>query len=38
MTRWLHPPELERQRARNLFDPIVEGDRYGLSRELSLAV
>src|SRR5688572_9834901 len=38
MTRWLRPPELERQRRRARFDPIVEGDRYGLSRDLALAV
>lgn len=38
MTRWMHPPELERQRERDQFDPVVEGDRYGLSRDLSLAI
>lgn len=38
MTRWMHPPELARPRDRDLFDPAVEGDRYGWSRELSLGV
>jgi len=38
MTRWLHPPELERQRERDEFDPVVEGARHGLARELSLAI
>lgn len=38
MTRWMHPPELERQGDRNQFDPVVEGSRYDLSRELSLEI
>lgn len=38
MTRWIHPPELERQRELAQFDPVVEGARLGLSRELSLAI
>jgi len=38
MTRWMHPPELEHPRARDRFDPVIEGSRYGLSRELSLAI
>jgi hypothetical protein len=38
MTRWMHPPQLERQRERNRFDPVVEGARYALSREVSLAI
>ena len=38
MMRWIHPHELERQRQQRRFDPIVEGDRYGLSRERSLAI
>jgi hypothetical protein len=38
MTRWLHPPELERHRSRESFDPGAEGARYRLSRELSLAI
>jgi len=33
-----YPPELRRSRERNQFDPIREGERYGLSRELSLAI
>jgi Domain of unknown function (DUF4157)/Novel toxin 15 len=37
-TRWMHPHELERQRERDRFDPIVEADRYGLSRDLALAI
>ena len=38
MTRMFHPPELERSRERDRFDPIHEGERHGLSRELSLAI
>ena len=38
MTRWLYPPELKRQRERDRFDPVVEGARHGLTRELSLAI
>jgi hypothetical protein len=40
VTRWLHPPELELEleRQRDLFDPVVEGARHGLARELSLAI
>src|SRR5512140_1062288 len=38
MTRWLRPPELERQRKQADFDPVAEGARLGLSRELSLAI
>jgi len=34
----MHPPELERQRERDLFDPGIEGARHGLARELSLAI
>jgi outer membrane protein OmpA-like peptidoglycan-associated protein len=34
----MHPPELERLRQRARFDPIAEGARYRLSRELSLAI
>src|SRR3954470_7894669 len=37
-TRWRPPPELERPRQRDRFDPVVEGHRYGLSRDLSLAI
>src|SRR5215510_7295396 len=37
-TRWMHPRELENQRQRDRFDPVVEGHHYGLSRELSLAI
>jgi len=36
--RWMHPPELERQRDRGTFDPVAEGSRYRLSRELALAI
>ncbi|TMQ14194.1 MAG: DUF4157 domain-containing protein [Deltaproteobacteria bacterium] len=38
MTRWMYPPEIERERERARFDPIVEGARHRLSRELSLAI
>jgi hypothetical protein len=38
MARWVHPPELERQRERARFDPVAEGARHGLSSELSLAI
>ncbi|HEY0478543.1 MAG TPA: hypothetical protein VGD37_13550, partial [Kofleriaceae bacterium] len=36
--RWMHPPELERARDPNAFDPVAEGGRHRLSRELSLAI
>lgn len=36
--RWLCPPQIEVSRARDPFDPVVEGARHGLSRELSLAI
>jgi hypothetical protein len=38
MTRWMYPHELEGQGERDAFDPIVEGARYRLSPELSLAI
>lgn len=38
MTRWMHPPERLRARERDQFDPLVEGERYHLSRELSFAI
>lgn len=38
MTRWMHPPEFERQREHDRFDAVVEGSHYGLSRELALAI
>jgi hypothetical protein len=38
MTRLFHPPELERSRQQDQFDPVVEGARYRLSREVSLAI
>jgi hypothetical protein len=38
MSRWLHPPEIERQRQQDPFDPVLEGARHGLSRELALKV
>ncbi|HEX7841730.1 MAG TPA: DUF4157 domain-containing protein [Kofleriaceae bacterium] len=34
----MHPPVLDGQHHRDPFDPIVEGGRYRLSRELSLAI
>lgn len=37
MTHWMRPPEFARARERDQFDPVIEGARYGLSRELSLA-
>lgn len=36
--RWMRPPELGREPDREWFDPIVEGARHRLSRELSLAI
>lgn len=36
--RLLYPPELDPQAKRDRFDPEFEGSRYGLSRELSLAI
>jgi hypothetical protein len=38
VTRWMHPPELARAPERDHFDPVIEGAREGLSRELSLAI
>ncbi|HEX2692247.1 MAG TPA: EndoU domain-containing protein [Kofleriaceae bacterium] len=38
MTRLLYPPELDRQRAAHPFDPAIEGARYGLAREVSIAI
>lgn len=38
MTRWMHPPELLRARKREQLDPVVEGRRYGLPRDLALAI
>src|SRR4051812_9520204 len=38
MTRWLHPSQLDRPHTRDLFDPVAEGLRHGLDRELSLAI
>jgi len=35
MTRWLHPGELDRQRTADAFDPVSEGARHRLSRELA---
>jgi hypothetical protein len=34
----MHPPEIERERGRSGFDPVAEGSRYRLDRELSLAI
>ena len=36
--RWIRPPELDRERVRDRFDPLVEGARHGLSHEVSLAI
>jgi hypothetical protein len=38
MTRWLRPHELERDRKAERFDPVRVGERYGLPRELALAI
>ncbi|HWO26787.1 MAG TPA: DUF4157 domain-containing protein [Kofleriaceae bacterium] len=38
MTRVFYPPELDYSRQRDSFDPIREGERYGLLPELSLAI
>src|ERR1044071_8668820 len=38
MTRWMHPPELERGGVPQPFDPVVEGAQFGLAREVSLAL
>ncbi|HEX8114063.1 MAG TPA: DUF4157 domain-containing protein [Kofleriaceae bacterium] len=38
MTRWMHPPELARTPERDQFDPVIDGKRYGLPRELLLAI
>ncbi|HEX8113761.1 MAG TPA: hypothetical protein VF516_38780 [Kofleriaceae bacterium] len=34
----MHPPELDRPRESDRFDPVVEGARLGLTRELSLVI
>jgi hypothetical protein len=36
MTKWIHPPERGGAREHDQFDPVTEGARYQLSRELSL--
>jgi hypothetical protein len=38
MTRWMRPPDLDRDRKREPFDPVAEGVRYRLASELLLAV
>jgi hypothetical protein len=38
MTRWMRPPELDRQGDVDRLDPAFEGARCGLSREVSLAI
>src|SRR5438128_1704292 len=38
MTGWMHPPRLDKPRDRDRFDPIAEGARYGLPRELLLEI
>jgi hypothetical protein len=38
MTRWMRPAELDRRQQQHQFDPIVEGARYQLSRELLIAI
>jgi hypothetical protein len=36
--RWVRGADRERERNRDRFEPVVEGGRHGLSRELSLAL
>jgi hypothetical protein len=38
VTRLRYPPELDRPRAPRPFDPALEGARYGLASELSIAI
>lgn len=38
MTRLMHPPELDRPRESDRFDPVIEGARLGLARELALVI
>lgn len=38
MTHLRYPPELERHRARHPFNSTIEGARYGLAREVSIAI
>ena len=38
MTRWMRPPERSREGKQDDFDPVTEGARHGLDRELSLAI
>ena len=35
---WMRPHELDHRRERDPFDPVIEGSRYALSRELSQAI
>jgi uncharacterized protein DUF4157 len=38
MTHWIHPPERDRDPRREPFDPVLEGARHGLARDLALAL
>src|SRR6185295_3728717 len=38
MTRWRQPPQVAHERKDDRFDPVLEGARHGLSRDLALAV
>lgn len=38
MTRWMRPPEIDRQHKAARFDAVIEGARCGLSREVSLSI
>ena len=38
MTHWIHPPLRDREPGRGPFDPVFEGARHGLSRDLALTL
>jgi hypothetical protein len=38
MTRWMRPPELEPARELEQLDPVIEGERHGLSPGRSLTI
>lgn len=38
MTYWMRPPDIERSRERDVFDPLAEGARYHLASELLLEI
>ena len=35
MSRWMRPPELDRHRGRDRFDPVVQGEPHGLPADIA---